>query len=163
MADLARLYGPPPSGNCTQCGMWRQRLQRDHILPQWRGGGHEASNIQLLCANCHQDKTIDDLKDYKMSPEIRRRIGLTQRGRPGSRGFLDHKHTPESLAKMHTPEINARIGAAHRGRKRSPEAIEKQRRAMIGRKASAETRAKMSASGKARRARLKAEAAARLG
>ena len=50
------------SGNCQRCGTPRRSLHRDHILPRWKGGGDEPANIQWLCANCHEDKTRDDLK-----------------------------------------------------------------------------------------------------
>lgn len=34
-------------------------------MPRCKGGTDEATNIQLLCANCHEDKTIEDLKDVR--------------------------------------------------------------------------------------------------
>lgn len=50
------------SGNCKMCGTFREVLHRDHIVPRAIGGSNELSNIQLICANCHQDKTKEDLK-----------------------------------------------------------------------------------------------------
>ena len=46
-----------PSGNCIKCGIWREFLQQDHIIPLAQGGNDTRDNIQLLCANCHEDKT----------------------------------------------------------------------------------------------------------
>jgi hypothetical protein len=45
------------SGPCPKCGTFRERLQRDHIIPRFKGGTDASENIQHLCANCHEDKT----------------------------------------------------------------------------------------------------------
>lgn len=37
----------------------------------------DESNIQLLCANCHEDKTAEDLKGQRPTPEQRQRISDT--------------------------------------------------------------------------------------
>jgi 5-methylcytosine-specific restriction endonuclease McrA len=50
------------SGNCVMCGTYRQSLQKDHIIPKCKGGTNDPSNIKLLCANCHEDKTKIDVK-----------------------------------------------------------------------------------------------------
>lgn len=52
-------------GPCDRCGIWRASLHRDHIIPRAQGGSNEPSNIQRLCANCHQDKTIEDCRGKK--------------------------------------------------------------------------------------------------
>lgn len=41
--------------NCSKCGIERDSIHRHHIVPRSRGGTDEAANIQLLCANCHED------------------------------------------------------------------------------------------------------------
>jgi 5-methylcytosine-specific restriction endonuclease McrA len=48
-------------GKCCDCqriigekGKWHI----DHIMSMARGGGNEASNLQLLCASCHSRKTV---------------------------------------------------------------------------------------------------------
>jgi len=51
-----------PSGNCQKCDTWRRSLHRDHIVPKCKGGMDDDSNIQWICANCHEDKTREDLK-----------------------------------------------------------------------------------------------------
>ena len=45
-------------GCCIKCGVFREALHRDHIIPKWNGGLDEETNVQYLCANCHEDKTI---------------------------------------------------------------------------------------------------------
>lgn len=46
---------------CERCGTVRPQLQRDHIVPRFLGGSDHHSNIQYLCANCHEDKTKQDI------------------------------------------------------------------------------------------------------
>lgn len=58
---------------------------------------------------------------------------------------------PKFLAKAHDPERARKIAAAKLGKPRSPETIEKMRRAATGRKHSAATRRKMSAAHRKRR------------
>jgi 5-methylcytosine-specific restriction endonuclease McrA len=41
---------------CTNCGAM-DRLEIDHILPEFMGGKHTLSNLQLLCHKCHIAKT----------------------------------------------------------------------------------------------------------
>ena len=79
------------SGNCPKCGTWRRKLQREHIIPRFEGGGDEPENIQFLCANCHEDKTYEDMKRWKESPEQRER------------------RLTKIRALKRTPEHNARI------------------------------------------------------
>ena len=68
--------GPVPkgSGACPKCGTIRFRLHRDHIVPRWKGGPDESSNIQYLCANCHEDKTCEDMKGKPVSEAVRLRL-----------------------------------------------------------------------------------------
>ena len=60
----------PISGNCVKCGTYRISLHRDHILPKSLGGSNDPSNIQLLCANCHQDKTTEDIRVIQNTPSF---------------------------------------------------------------------------------------------
>ena len=53
------------AGKCPLCGAFRESLHRDHIIPRFKGGTDDATNIQLICANCHEDKTLADW----MAPE----------------------------------------------------------------------------------------------
>lgn len=48
------------SGFCTICGVWWNSLHRDHVTPKFKGGMDNTDNIQLLCPNCHQEKTSAD-------------------------------------------------------------------------------------------------------
>ena len=60
------------SGNCALCGTFRNVLDRDHKVPKAMGGSNEPSNIQLICQNCHQDKTREDLKKMKVGERCKK-------------------------------------------------------------------------------------------
>jgi len=67
-----------PAGRCEHCGLYRQYLHRDHIVPKWAGGRDVPSNWQNLCANCHEDKTWQEQK----SPAYRKFMAkAVKRGR----------------------------------------------------------------------------------
>lgn len=56
------------SGPCDKCGVWRTSLHRDHVIPKSKGGSDDSENLQYLCANCHQDKTIEDVRGAQRKP-----------------------------------------------------------------------------------------------
>jgi len=93
------------TGNCVKCGTWRQSLHRDHIIAKCNGGSDDPSNIQLLCANCHEDKTREDLTGRTISEETRAKI----------------KGHPHRGPKHHSPETRAKIGEARKGQVFTPE------------------------------------------
>lgn len=47
---------------CQTCGLV-ERLEVDHIVPVSEGGLElDASNLQVLCHNCHKEKTRQELR-----------------------------------------------------------------------------------------------------
>jgi len=73
-----------PSGTCPLCGTWRQTLHRDHKIPKFKGGSDDESNIQYICANCHEDKSRDERIGVKRPPfsdEWKANMATAQRGR----------------------------------------------------------------------------------
>lgn len=137
-------------GFCKFCGAWRKSLHRDHIIPKWKGGRDTEENIQLICANCHEDKTREERKGWKPSAETRAKMSASARakGPPTETARANLRIAARNRAPR-TAEHCAAIGAAHRGKKRSAEAIARIRAGAMsrrGRKLSLETRAKMRAS-----------------
>lgn len=74
---------------CQKCGCHFPFLEKDHIVPQHKGGTDEPSNIQHICPNCHRIKTN---KEHQKN-FIERRLGE-------GNGFYGKKHTNESKRKM---------------------------------------------------------------
>jgi 5-methylcytosine-specific restriction endonuclease McrA len=76
-AEAEVKYCPPTkstqySGPCAHCGVFRVRLQRDRIVPGFRGGEYIDGNIQLLCANCHETKSRAEQKEWVKEKRERR-------------------------------------------------------------------------------------------
>ena len=79
MAEAFNAIVPRKEGNCELCGTYRKVLHRDHIKPRFLGGTDDASNIQYLCANCHEDKTLNERKQHWMfEPRGERKVRNTQ-------------------------------------------------------------------------------------
>ena len=56
--------------SCSRCKFIAEdlcQLEVDHIVPQWEGGTHDLSNLQVLCANCHALKTKSDTERFYRS------------------------------------------------------------------------------------------------
>ena len=104
------------SGNCERCGVWRRSLHRDHIVPKCKGGVDDPSNIQNLCANCHEDKTVIDLTGMPLSLAARQKQSRAQAGKtisPQRRAAIIESH---ALA-----EVKEKCGAAARESWKDPE------------------------------------------
>lgn len=71
-----RRGSPKRSGNCETCGLFRERLQRDHKIPVFEGGVDSDDNFQWLCANCHQDKTREDQKRWRPTEAMRLKMSI---------------------------------------------------------------------------------------
>ena len=98
-------------------------MHRDHIIPKCKGGTDEEINIQWLCANCHEDKTREDLTGFNTTPirkslsaehrarliasrqgrivtaETRAKQSAALKGKPASRGS-GWKHSEDARAKI---------------------------------------------------------------
>jgi NUMOD3 motif-containing protein len=99
-------------------------------------------------------KISETKKGKKLSPAHRAAISRGNMGKQG--GMLGKKHTPEWVAwfteyqrtRIRSPESAKRISAANKGKKRTPEQVEKCRLNRLGKPHSEETRAKMRAASK---------------
>lgn len=47
---------------CRRCGMVVSEFEIDHIVPLFVGGCESDENRQLLCRQCHIEKTLEDEK-----------------------------------------------------------------------------------------------------
>jgi hypothetical protein len=56
--------------HCHYCGVQQERLEREHVIPKYRGGGGGV-NIVAACSVCNRDKGGSTAEEY------RRRIQLT--------------------------------------------------------------------------------------
>ena len=115
------------AGHCLKCGIFREALHRDHIIPKWNGGEDEESNVQYICSNCHDDKTRAEHR----TPEYR--AGRRQEQR--KRWENPQEHVKASLKMLERYEDPAeREKARVRGvqhYENNPDAREKQRKAQL--------------------------------
>ena len=59
---LCSFYG----NQCLRCGSTDRPITRDHIVPIFKGGADDISNIQPLCRSCNSSKGIKTT-DYRPS------------------------------------------------------------------------------------------------
>lgn len=85
------------SGECVKCGTYRKSLHHDHIVPRFLGGTDDPDNIQMLCANCHEDKTRVDLTGKRGRPLSAANLAAARRNIKIARSH------PNFLAVLHKP------------------------------------------------------------
>lgn len=71
---LQRLRGrimqdQPLCKMCDEKGFVTQGAELDHILPLFKGGNNDDENLQMLCIECHRQKSANDL-DMIYKPTI---------------------------------------------------------------------------------------------
>ena len=56
--------------SCWKCGLvvTEEECQLDHIIPSVEGGSDAYENSQLLCLNCHREKTRNENRARRKSP-----------------------------------------------------------------------------------------------
>lgn len=72
------LRAAPLCVACQANGVLRPATQVDHIVPLARGGTDEVHNLQGLCRECHDDKSVREFGN--------RRAGCDERGVPNDAG-----------------------------------------------------------------------------
>ena len=61
-ARRLRIWSAHP--HCARCGRltdYPQGFQLDHRIPLFKGGEDKEENLQVLCIQCHDTKTNEDL------------------------------------------------------------------------------------------------------
>lgn len=53
---------------CDERGEVRAATELDHIVPLFKGGSNDEGNLQLLCEECHREKTAADLGNVYRPP-----------------------------------------------------------------------------------------------
>jgi hypothetical protein len=59
---------------CVCCGKKTRKLEKDHIVPIYRGGSDCITNLQPLCRDCHLEKAGSDVNYI----EYRKRNGFSE-------------------------------------------------------------------------------------
>ena len=96
-------------GRCTHCGI-KRRMHRNHIIPMALGGSDDPENIQLLCANCHEDKNVGDMREIMTLPKY---LEISRLANIGNTRNLGYKHTPETRANMSASKIGNSNALGH--------------------------------------------------
>lgn len=92
-------------------------MHREHILPKWAGGADDDTNIQFLCANCHEDKTFEERRSAAYRAYVSKQV--TERMlSPEARANISRAVKESNAKRDWTPEMKARIGRP--GIKRKP-------------------------------------------
>lgn len=152
---------PVVAGHCPKCGTYRQWLQRDHIVPRYLGGTNDPSNIQYLCANCHEDKSRVEAsaaagrrKPVVYTDEMRRHMSEAQKKRAPMSVETRAKLSASckrawTEGRMFDAEHRSKISRALKGRKLTDE-----HKAHLRRPRTDEQRARIRAAAQARARRI---------
>lgn len=112
-----------------------QGFHNHHIIPRYKGGDNSPENLVLLHPIDHAIAHLVRFKIYKNPADgwAYNRIinGLKDDLIPNLKGV-----PRPYMRKPKSEETKAKMSAASKGKKKSPEAVEKVRQALIGRKAS---------------------------
>lgn len=127
------------TGNCLICGVFRERLHEDHIIPKWSGGTEDKTNKQLICGNCHEDKTR---KEFQTS-EYKKLASFHSKKRIISE-ITRQKLSHAAKKRFENPIERERMSQINLGRKRTPENKENSRKKALIRFSNPKEREKIS-------------------
>lgn len=115
-----------------------KQTYKDHWIRSVLGDGHQVEGVALAFA-------VTDAEAYRLEhhyiTELKALGFALTNGSDWGQGFKGY---------CHTAAAKARTGAAHRGRVRSPEELDKQRQAHVGKSLSVETRTTIAAANRRR-------------
>lgn len=119
-----RRLGGKVSGNCPKCGIYREFLAIDHVIPSWKfragivfGNPNAIENIQYICDNCHADKTRREMETENPAKRIesRKKIkeGIQRTGwKPTAEWRAKQSHSHKGLTA--SDETKAKITQANK-------------------------------------------------
>jgi len=59
---MKKLVGSQQDWKCNNCGrLLPASFEVDHIIPLYKEGTNDISNLRALCRNCHGEKTFRDM------------------------------------------------------------------------------------------------------
>lgn len=64
VAETKKIVAHRQDFKCKHCQIIPLSYEIDHIVPLYLGGTNNKDNLQMLCANCHSDKTVKDYDDF---------------------------------------------------------------------------------------------------
>ena len=64
------LYDQPLCVACEAAGAVTLAQQVDHIVPLYKGGTNDDSNMQGLCVECHKVKTAKDMGHRRVTTGV---------------------------------------------------------------------------------------------
>ena len=98
------LAQQPLCAACDRLGVVRLATERDHIIPLTKGGTDDPSNIQALCHDCHESKSLGEALRGRSPLSY-----LSPRGRGGATNF------PPPTGNRPVPQIFVRAGFGRGG------------------------------------------------
>lgn len=116
------------SGNCVKCGTYRKALHRDHIVPKSIGGSNSDDNIQWLCANCHEDKSLAEASMIQHHPIVSaKRTSASNTPEVRAAKIMGGRKAGKSLASLAALEKSRHDPSAHAKRQAgiTPEVLAK--------------------------------------
>jgi 5-methylcytosine-specific restriction protein A len=70
MSEIKKQMISDTGGQCASCKERKDHLELDHKIPLWNGGTNDDDNLQILCYECHKEKTRAESKLYhKLHPQ----------------------------------------------------------------------------------------------
>lgn len=89
------------AGECVLCGQHRQSLHRDHVKPKWEGGNDDESNVQYVCANCHEDKSRSEAHRWRSMNLGNHGGGWLDRGQRRINLISEQNETIAAMTRIH--------------------------------------------------------------
>ena len=88
---------------CNLCGSAASQTNVDHICPRFAGGEDALGNLQVICANCHTQKTmLECLSIVEDDNPLLSRFSLETYA-----AFVESAKPPQAVADLHQTDLGA--------------------------------------------------------